>query len=547
MARSFSFRRRLPLVRLLSLVGLIVCWAGGTVSPAAGPVFPRPTQFPPTAEIPPGICEALLDGCRQVAAATTLDAIAAARDSLDRLSERQRDAGCTWLVAVDDVAFALDDLLAPPRRSSADLAWPLDRVLARLHWRLAAATSAASDKASRVAFENAAGAALPPTPGGAVVAARLAAGDRAVERGWETAATAAWRDAQTIALWMHHPIRAQQAADRLAALSALQAATAPSSTARQPAVPPVAGPLLWQHRLPMDNRQGSGSGPAAVPLSLSAAVSSKTGPLVCWHTSSGIHARRLSDGGVPWHDAAAGPSSDRLFPPAGDTPIAAPVWPPCLAGGRLLSVLTQPNGLAGSASSSARPPLLVCLDITDATEGRLEWSTPLPAAMADGVGQPVCGHGDQGEELAFLCLRGVTDELVAVRLSDGQLLWRRPLSRGRNAPLGRSHDGGPSASPHTPILSEDLVLVATDDGCVWAVDGAGDLVWVERDVSERASAQTALESRETPRAPVTLTDLGESIARNSEPASRLAMVTGHSRVVVCDGVSIQVFELPDTD
>lgn len=535
MARSFSSRDWPRLVRLLSVTGLVACWTAAHPAPAAAAVSPQPTEFSPAAEIPPGIRDALLDGSRQVAAATTLDAIAAARDSLDRLSERQRAAGRTWLVAADEVAFALGDLLHTHRKDAPSVSVPLDRVLTRLHWRLAAATSVALAEAGRVALDT--------TPGGAVVAARLAAGDRAAERGWPTAALAAWREAETFAQLMHDPAAAVQAADRLAAFSALQHRGAPSSTAAVP----VTGRLLWQHRLPADERQKNAAGPAAVELALSAGLSSETGPLVCWHTSSGIHTRRLSDGGVPWRDEAAGPTSDRLFPPAGDTPFAAPTWPPCLAGGRLLSVVAQPSGLAGSASSGAPPPLLVCLDITDATEGRLEWSTPLPAAKADGVGQPVCGHGDQGEELAFLCLQGVTDDLVAVRLSDGQLLWRRPLSLARNVPLGRSHDAGPSASPPTPILSEDLVLVATPAGCVWAVDVAGALVWVQARAAEAASAQTGPESRETPRAPVTLTDRRESLARNSEPGSRLAMVTGHGRVVVCDGISIQVFELLQTD
>lgn len=540
MAQSFSFRHRLRLAPLLILAGLAVWQAGGNAAPAAGAVSPRPTQFPAAAEIPPGIREALLDGCRKVAGAATLDALTTARDTLDRLRERQREAGRTWLVAADEVAFALGDLLTTRRDPSPSVSLPLDLVLARLHWRLAAASSAALGEDVSVAFDT--------TPGGAVVAARLAAGDRAAERGWQTAAVAAWREAETVAQWMQAPALAQQAADRQAAWSALQMPKAPISTAPPPAAPPVAAQLLWRHRLPTDERLKNARDHAAVELTLSAAGVTATGSLVCWHTSGGIHARRLSDGGVPWRDAAGGPVSDRLFPPAGDTPIAAPTWAPCLAGGRLLSVIAPQGGTARPVSSETRPPLLVCLDITDATQGRLEWSTPLPVSVTDAVGQPVCGHADHGEGLAFLCLRGDTNELLAVRLADGQLLWRRPLSLARrNAPRGGPHDSDHSPSPPTPILAEDLVLVAMPDGCVWAVDFAGNLVWVQTQASQQASAPTNVGSRETLLDAVTLKGLGEAIKLDTEPAGGLAIVTDHSKVVVCDGVSIRVFELLETD
>lgn len=518
-------------MRRPSLNVLIVCWAAATLAPAAA--FPEPRPFPAAAEAPPGIRESLLNSCRQVVAAATLDAIAAARAHLDRLSERQREADRTWLVTADDVAFAVGTLRNTGRYSSAGVAVPLDHVLSRLHWRLAAAASLALDKAS--------GGSVTTTPGGVVAAARLAAGDRAAERGWPTAAIAAWRDAETIAQWMQDPARASQAADRLAAVAALQTPTAPIEFSEDPASPPVAGELLWQHRLPPDERRQNTSGAAAVALALSAAGSSETGPLVCWHTSGGIHARRLSDGGVPWRDAAAEPLSDRLFPPAGDTPVSAPLWPPCLSAGRLLSVITPQAGRAGPVSGGVRLPLLVCLDVTDATEGRLEWSTPLPVSVADGAGQPVCGPGDRGEACAFLCLRGVTDELVALRLADGHLLWRRPLN------LGRSHAGEPSPSLPTLTLAEDLLLVASPDGCVWAVDLAGDLVWVQKQATEPASARPETESREASLPPVTLSELGDAITRSNAPADSLECVTGHSRLVVCDGNSIRVFALLETD
>lgn len=500
--------------RLLVLVaGLAATRAAafGEQSPSAAAVLPSPGR------LPVGLRAAARHAADESEAAASLDEIALARQLVDRLEERQRQSTRTWLVAADERSPA-----GSGDPTAASLLLPLDSLTAQLRRQLAAALSRQFHEETVVQAEVAVAAAHRDRPrllelaraapsGVAACQALLAAGDVAWERGWPSAAEEAWRQAETTARLMDRSAIIEDACRRQAAAAdarVLGLACGEPSRSEDDTMPPEAelppGPLSlrWQHPLPQgpwkkpamalsySSDVSRGRGPVPHSANHDAAVfavrprltstADGTAPLVCWHAQGGVHARRLADAAVPWSSSATGPVSDRLFPPVGDKTIT-PAWAPCVQAGRLLS-------LAGMPAAQR----LVCLDISDAAEGRLLWTARLSKEDGGEVGEPVCSLNGRGEALAFVCVRGAETELMAIRLADGQLLWRLPL------------DGlwPQASSPRAPAVAvaEDLVIVLADDGSVWAVDQAGSLVWA-RGPAASAPAPTVAAGRPALQAP----------------------------------------------
>ncbi len=164
---------------------------------------------------------------------------------------------------------------------------------------------------------------------------------------------------------------------------------------------------------------------------------------------------------------------------------------------------------------------LICLDISDAAEGRLVWAVPLAEVPEEPPAALVCMQGLRGDGILAVCLPGSMPELIAMRVADGSLLWRQRLGLNR---------GGPSVSQQQVVaVGEDLVVVAAADGSTWAVNQAGDLVWVRE-----ASSVT-----EGPASPSLLVGCGCVVVRSADGRQLTAvdLRTGRSRwQVTNDGV-----------
>ena len=445
-------------------------------SPATTKVAAEPL-FPP-AVLPVSLYAAVAEACRQVEAADTPATVAVAHATLDRLSERQQQATRAWLLPAEncsELLGRLGDLCDTPD----GVLIPFERLTRRLRWQLVTTCSAddslseASQRQLRAAIESRETSRLwqlarDTADSVMLCETLLAAGDLAAENGWETAAINAWQDAATFARRLpgDRICREVAARERLRPCERLDGrdVVLPRSPCDRLLFEP-----MWTQRLPFDQASDT---PAAVAV---ASFASRTaGPLLCWHANGGLHARGLHTGEPPWQGLA-----ERLFPPRGDTLVSTPSWAPSVFDGRLLSVL-MPTAAAGStlpAAGSVPPPQLICLDLTDAAQGRMLWSLPLPDA-ARFVTRPICARRSTGEAIAWMMLGASGSELAAVRLHDGELLWRRPLG----LPLAdrRSADDEPdsvSVPAASIVVCEDLVIATLSDGSVWAVNHDGELVW----------------------------------------------------------------------
>ena len=448
---------------------LSVLVAGLAASAAAafgGQPSPATTGRRPPGIVPGGVRAAVGQAIEAAEAATSLEEIARARQLVDRLEERQRRSGSSWLLAAEEIPPAgsgdprAAGTLLPLERLTAQLRRHLAAGLSRLLHEEAVVSAAVSDAAAHRDTARLQELARTSSSGLVVCQALLAAGDLALERGWPSAAAEAWRQAEHTARLMDRPRLIEAVRRRQDASGTIPGMERPSSAASSGvdvAVPPatqsprVSLALRWQHPLPKRDAAISAIRPRVT------STADGTAPLICWHAQGGIHARQLADGAVPWSRSSTGPVADRLFPPVGDSTIP-PAWPPYVQGGRLLSLAETPSSR-----------MLICLDLSDAAEGRLLWTARLTEQAGGDGAAPVCSLDGRGEALAFVGVRGAETELMAIRLADGQLLWRRPLG-------GLWHH---AAAPRPPAaaVAEDLVIAVADDGSVWAMDQAGSLVW----------------------------------------------------------------------
>lgn len=477
-----------------------------------------PSQGPLPSLLPTGLQAAVTDAVREVQAAATLGQVERARQRIERIAERQRHAGVCWLVA-DSLDRAAEE---SPDKGAAAPRIPLSSLIARLRSRLAAEESRllreppdqpaiVSDAAAARDLQRLRQIVEEAASGVTVVHALLTIGDMAAEGGWLTAAVEVWRRAEEVAQQSEQPsllkdiqrrLRAPMV-DRLCGSSMGSAGSELSST--EPSLPALRAEPIWQSTLPV-----GGSSSKGVSIRLTSR-SDGTAPLVCWHSAGGIHARRLADGSVPWAAPAQAPVSDRLFPPASPIKPAMPAWAPWVHGGRLLSIVGQPTAAE-----------LICLDITDAAEGRLVWAVPLAAVPEEPPATLVCMQGFRGDGIVAVCLPGPMPELIALCLADGGLLWRQRLGLNRREPSGRQQQTAVAAG-------EDLVVVAAADGSTWAVNHAGDLIWVRE-----ASAVP-----DGPACPSLLVGCGCVVVRSADcrQLSAVDLRTGRSRwQVTTDGV-----------
>ena len=446
-------------------------------------------SLPTAARLPPGLRTPVREASASARHATSLDEIHAARASLDRLEERQQQAKQVWLVSREDVTTS--DEAPSIEGLPADVLMPLDRMLETLRRHLAGAAYAGLQltDATSQAFHQAVNdrdlaqlqrLARQTSNGKALFETWLATGDVALERGWTSAAAEAWMRARSLAEQMHDDDartdvqrRETMLAGRAAPLDPCRdsPSLARDTASREPR-PITSWQRRWQADLAVDRRAPTTNGHPLTQITV-ATGHGALGGIICWHADESVHARSLTEGRAPWKADHDGPADARLFPPYGDAPGRAPAWPPQVEHGRLLTAFsegpaTRPAAAAGRRSASR----LICLDVAAAAEGRLLWEQTLAAGRGDMVvGPPACGQGYRSEDLAFFCLRGETTDLVAIRLSDGEVLWRRPIGLKPN----RARAAG--ILPR-PTLEEDLVIVANDDGSVWALNLAGEIAWV---------------------------------------------------------------------
>ena len=416
-----------------------------------------------------------------MASATTPGHVAEAHARLDRLRDRQQQAQQTWLLT-HELLSTLPGTAFSSSEQTVGLLVPCDQLLTQLRWQLATripqqhaaddlrqreAVAAGRDPARLWQMARVAGSTSE------ITSALLAAGDVAAEQGWTTAANQAWQQAAALAEQTQQTTVVAELANRQAMLATFAFPNrdfGEASPGSAPA-PRAASAILrrvWEEPLGVA---------AAVPpaLALATRSSHSRGPLICWHDSGGVHARHLRDGAVPWGPGPGLPASTRLFPPLGEN-AATPTWPPAVGRGRLVTAVAFPT--RGEASTAVE---LICLDLTDAAEGRLQWSLPLPAGAVVAPPRIVSNAGD--EPLAVFCLHQTTTDLLAVRLLDGQMLWRRPLSLAPTdrAALAREAFGEDTNAVHVaPVLAEDLLLMTSPDGLAWAVDLSGTLIWARQ-------------------------------------------------------------------
>lgn len=168
----------------------------------------------------------------------------------------------------------------------------------------------------------------------------------------------------------------------------------------------------------------------------------RCGDLIVWNTGRAIHATRFDDGSYPWKDSTAGkdavPATDSLIFPRGVAAArlrssAATKNPPplaaCSSGARAIAIL---DGISATDDDDAAA--LVCLDLSDAAEGRLAWIAPPPAVVHDdGPPRPTVFDGppaaDAGQVYCVVRSREPADwlHLAAYDLRDGHVIWTRPL------------------------------------------------------------------------------------------------------------------------
>lgn len=429
---------------------------------------------PPPSLLPVALSAVVSDLVRGPLAAS-LEDVAAAEQQLARLEDRQQREATAWLIPSNTSREAN---LAQRQESDPTTYVPLASLIAEQRRRLAAIRSrllgdlsggaaAVADAAAARDLWRLRNLADHAADGVTVAHALLASGDVALEGGWQAAASEAWQQAERVAELIEHAPLLSAARDRLQlpmvalpdANDCRHAATSSTRAAPEPA--PIDS-LLWETPLPTHGRPHPEDS-----LQLTASLDG-TPPLVCWHRATGVHARRLADGDVPWADATRGPMIDRIFPLAGDasTTLSGNL---SISHGRLLSI-----------AEVLKRSELFCLEITDAAEGRLLWTAPLPRVSEASAATLACGRSLRGAGLVFVCTHGSITELAAFRLADGKQLWQLPLG------LKRTESTGQPTQP--PVVSEDLVIVAAGDGSLWAVTHTGEVAWMR---TETAASQVS--------------------------------------------------------
>jgi len=317
------------------------------------------------------------------------------------------------------------------------------------------------------------------------------AGELAAERGWWGAARRAWateaaRDGADGGAdgGAGNPA---SAAARLAQLDATEAAIVRGAEARA-----VAAAGRWER----DRSPAWRTAP--VPRPESAGITVAAG-LVLWNSGRALHGVAVADGRPPWPADAADRDTTifpRGLPAAGRDPpaSASTVPPPCVVGDRGYAVLALADG-------SER---LVCVDLSNAAEGRLVWAVDAAAIMpavalaerragrtAAGVstttaggfdGQPMADH-----ELCLVVVRPVPDRgarlLAAFVAADGRLAWVRPAGPARTS-------AGDDLAPgrRRPCLAEDRIVLVTHAGVIIAFDRDGAAAWTTTTPAAAATA-----------------------------------------------------------
>ncbi len=467
---------------LLKVLGLLVM-ALTTLSPPCIGAQREGASFPAASRLPPALRTPLREACAAARHATSLEEIHAARVSIDRLEERQQQATQAWLVSREDVTTPKESpsLDVVP----ADVLVPLDRLLETLRRHLTGAGHAGlqpggltPSQAANPAFAQAISdrdighlqrLARQTSSGQTLFEIWLMTGDLMLERGWTCAAAEAWGHARTLAEQMRDDDALTNVRHREGLRTAQSPAADATSGERRPS---RSWQRRWQADLAADAHTPSSGGHPLAPITV-ATSHDASGGLICWHADDSVHARSLTDGRAPWQAHQDGPAGNRLFPPRGAAPSGVPAWPPQVFHGRLFTVLSEaPATRAIAAEGRRSASRLICLDVTAAAEGRLLWERPLASTRGETlVGPPAFGQGSRSEDLAVVCVRGETIDLIAIRLHDGEVLWRRPL--GLQINQARAGDALPQ-----PTFAEDLVIVADDDGSVWAINLAGEIMWV---------------------------------------------------------------------
>ena len=213
------------------------------------------------------------------------------------------------------------------------------------------------------------------------------------------------------------------------------------------------------------------------PLPHTALGSSTTVPLisdrfVIWGSTQGVHAAQIADGKSAWSASMekSWEHSTLLFPPSGTPRSPVGLNAPergtscfCMHADKLYAVLDDTGTRNGS-------PVLVCLDLSDATQGRLEWSASaanesdyLDAApqYSDGRVYGVVRSGRFHDLLS----------LVSFDADSGSLLWTVPILRC---------EGIASRSTCALTIAEDLIVIATHCGEIVAIHTSGTLAWRQR-------------------------------------------------------------------
>ena len=312
-----------------------------------------------------------------------------------------------------------------------------------------------------------------------------AAGDAAWERGWMTAAREAWNKARVLAArakWSAVELRLWQ---RLLAADRIDEAITKDeeAPAAWPTVPAAdAEAIRWSAVVEHGPRQGIGSpqdGTVSDPhqRETQAIRPVVTGGLVLWNSGVAVHALGLAEGRPAW-------AADSVLFPRG----VAAGWPAvrgdrprlstggiCVAAGRCFATIERGGKVPERPDDS---PLLACLDLSDAAEGRLSWAVMPPPTGGDRASAGTAFDGPPAAdcELCLVVVRGRDPrgllELAAFDARDGSRRWVRPLGPSAAAD-GIDHARGVRAA----CLAEDKIVIATHAGTVAAFFRDGRAAW----------------------------------------------------------------------
>jgi len=325
-----------------------------------------------------------------------------------------------------------------------------------------------------------------------------AAGDAACERGWFTAARAAWTAAASQAATAALPETVDRLRHCLAMLDQLDqieieaepVAIAPPGP-REAERRPRNWTVRWSAALDRGGPASARTGDRVLPV--------MTRDLVLWNSGAAVHALAVADGLPPWIGPSGGgdgPAEGRrteqrrngdqrsadsaVFPrgvaATGDRAHDGP-REICVAAGRGFAVIGTPPSIA----TGRGPTVLACLDTSAAAEGRLLWASDPPAssqasAGSAGIPDPAAFDGPPAAdfECCAVAVRGPLGRLAlaAFDARDGGLLWERPLGPSAAAD-GIDHARG----DRSPCFAEEQIVIATHAGTVAAFFRDGRPAW----------------------------------------------------------------------